>query len=81
MCVQVHKETVSKVPNAVSGKDNIDLEIFGMEGIPEGDRIAHELALQGESLSLFSLPMSAPARLWGQPIVFAHVYMYMYMYM
>ena len=46
--MQVHKETVSKVPNAVAGKDNIDLEIFGLEGIPEGDRIAHELAVQGE---------------------------------
>jgi hypothetical protein len=38
------------VPNAISGKDNIELEIFGLEGIPEGDRIAHELAIQGESL-------------------------------
>ena len=37
------------MPNAVAGKDNIELEIFGMEGIPEGDRIARELALQGES--------------------------------
>ena len=48
LCAQVHKETVSKVPNAVPGKDNIELEIFGMEGIPEGDRIARELAVQGE---------------------------------
>lgn len=46
-CSQVHKETVSKVPNAVSGRDNIDVEIFGLEGIPESDRIAHELAVQG----------------------------------
>ena len=44
----MHKETVSKVPNAVPGRDNIDLEIFGLEGIPEGDRIAHELAVHGE---------------------------------
>ena len=47
---QVHKETVSKVPNAVPGRDNIDVEIFGLEGIPEGDRIAHEQAVQGESM-------------------------------
>lgn len=41
---------MSKVPNAVPGRDNIELEIFGLEGIPEGDRIAHEHAVQGESL-------------------------------
>jgi hypothetical protein len=46
-CSQVHKETITKVPNAIPGKDNIELEIFGLEGIPEGDRIAHELAIQG----------------------------------
>jgi hypothetical protein len=51
-CSQVHKETITKVPNAIPGKDNIELEIFGLEGIPEGDRIAHELAIQGESLQL-----------------------------
>lgn len=43
LILQVHKETVSHVPNAVAGRDNIEVEIFGMEGIPEADRIAHEL--------------------------------------
>lgn len=34
----------------------MDLEIFGLEGIPEGDRIAHELAIQGEfSWSLYTV--------------------------
>ena len=54
----MHKETITKVPNAVSGKDNIELEIFGLEGIPEGDRMAHELAIQGESLPSSSLSLS-----------------------
>lgn len=46
--MQVHKETVSHVPNAVAGRDNIEVEIFGMEGIPEADRIAHELKRVGK---------------------------------
>lgn len=33
---------MTKVPNAISGRDNIEIEIFGMEGIPEKDRIEHE---------------------------------------
>ncbi|OLY84109.1 BUB3-interacting and GLEBS motif-containing protein [Smittium mucronatum] len=32
---QVHKETVTKVPNAIDGRDSIELEIFGTIGIPE----------------------------------------------
>ena len=47
-CSQVHKETVNNVPNAVPGRDNIEIEIFGMEGIPEQDRIAHERAKSGK---------------------------------
>ena len=50
---QVHKNPVTKVPNAISGRDNIEIEIFGMEGIPEKDRIEHE-RIKGES-SLCSL--------------------------
>lgn len=45
---QVHKETVSHVPNAVAGRDNIEVEIFGMEGIPEADKIAHDLQKIGK---------------------------------
>jgi len=39
---------VSTVPNAIPGRDNIEVEIFGMEGIPEADRIAHELQKIGK---------------------------------
>lgn len=46
--MQVHKESVTHVPNAVAGRDNIEVEIFGMEGIPEADRIAHELHKTGK---------------------------------
>jgi hypothetical protein len=32
---QVHKETLSHVENAIAGRQNLDIEIFGMEGVPE----------------------------------------------
>ncbi|KAF2840951.1 hypothetical protein M501DRAFT_922074, partial [Patellaria atrata CBS 101060] len=32
---QVHKETLSQVDNALPNRAGLDLEIFGMEGIPE----------------------------------------------
>lgn len=35
--LQVHKETIDAVPNAIPGRTDIELEIYGMEGIPEKD--------------------------------------------
>ena len=49
--LQVHKETVSTVPNAIPGRDSIEVEIYGMEGIPEEDRLAHERQKIGKLLS------------------------------
>ncbi|KAF9900811.1 hypothetical protein EC991_006870 [Linnemannia zychae] len=39
--MQVHKETITTVPNAMEGRESVDLEIYGMEGIPEEDQIAY----------------------------------------
>ncbi|KAG0052847.1 hypothetical protein BGZ83_002055 [Gryganskiella cystojenkinii] len=39
--MQVHKETINTVPNAMPGRESMDLEIYGMEGIPEEDQIAY----------------------------------------
>ena len=36
------------VPNALPHRDDIRAEIYGTEGIPEEDMIAHELKLQGK---------------------------------
>ena len=47
---------MTQVPNAVGGRDNIEVEIFGMEGIPEADRIAHELQKTGKCFSPFPSP-------------------------
>ena len=42
---QVHKQIIEKVPGAIPGHDTPELEIFGMEGIPEGDLERHEKGL------------------------------------
>ena len=40
------------MPNAIPGRDSIEVEIFGMEGIPEEDRLAHERTKTGKFLTL-----------------------------
>lgn len=41
-CMQVHKQTIDKVPNALPNRSNIEIEIYGMEGIPDQDLKEHE---------------------------------------
>lgn len=43
---KVHKETITKVPNAKVGRDSLSYEIYGMEGIPPGE---HETISDGPS--------------------------------
>ncbi|OQR87429.1 hypothetical protein ACHHYP_08861 [Achlya hypogyna] len=33
-CAQVHKETILTVPNAKPGRDSVEIEVYGMEGVP-----------------------------------------------
>lgn len=40
-CLQVHKHTITTVPNAKPGKDSTELEIFGMGGVPDSTSVAH----------------------------------------
>ncbi|XP_002165881.1 BUB3-interacting and GLEBS motif-containing protein ZNF207 isoform X1 [Hydra vulgaris] len=35
--MQVHKEPITSIPNSVTGRGDIEVEIYGMEGIPEKD--------------------------------------------
>ncbi|DAZ95114.1 TPA: hypothetical protein N0F65_009745 [Lagenidium giganteum] len=35
--MQVHKETLTAVPNAKEGRESVDIEIYGMEGVPGED--------------------------------------------
>lgn len=32
---KVHKETIDKIPAALPGKDSVEIEVYGMEGIPD----------------------------------------------
>ncbi|KAH7366318.1 hypothetical protein KP509_18G072400 [Ceratopteris richardii] len=41
--LQVHKQTITKVPNAKPQRDSTELEIFGMEGIPPDILSAHDV--------------------------------------
>jgi hypothetical protein len=50
-CMQVHKETIDKIPNALPHRTSIELEIYGMEGIPEADVKEHEKHLNAKGKS------------------------------
>ncbi|XP_059628831.1 protein SUPPRESSOR OF FRI 4-like [Cornus florida] len=39
--LQVHKETVAKVPNAKPGRESTEIEIYGMQGIPADVMASH----------------------------------------
>lgn len=45
--MQVHKETIDKVPNSLPNRSNIEIEIYGMEGIPAEDMKEHERLKNG----------------------------------
>lgn len=42
----MHKETLDRVPNSLPTRGNIEIEIYGMEGIPEADLREHEALKQ-----------------------------------
>ena len=39
---QVHKESLTTIENALPNRAGLDIEIFGMEGIPDDVRKSHE---------------------------------------
>lgn len=45
---QVHKETLTKVDNAIEGREGVEPEIFGMMGIPDELVKAHEQRTRNE---------------------------------
>lgn len=45
----MHKETIDSVPNAIPGRTDIELEIYGMEGIPEKDMQERRRTLEQKS--------------------------------
>ncbi|XP_059439221.1 protein SUPPRESSOR OF FRI 4 [Corylus avellana] len=61
--LQVHKESVTKVPNAKPGRESTDIEIYGMQGIPPDVLAAHygeeeeEAASKAAKLDIPSTPL------------------------
>ena len=45
---QVHKETLASIENALPNRAGLDVEIFGMEGIPEDIVTAHQQRVIGQ---------------------------------
>lgn len=41
-CMQVHKETIDSIPNAIDGRTDPEIEIYGMKGIPMDDMMKHQ---------------------------------------
>lgn len=72
-CNQKHKEIVTEVPNSLPGRDDITLEIFGSDGIPEEVRLERERKRDGneEAKRVRSDDGAAAA---GGPVVAAEPY-------
>lgn len=49
--LQVHKENVTKVPNAKPGRESTEIEIYGMQGIPADVLAAHYGELEEDTPS------------------------------
>ncbi|XP_020523741.1 protein SUPPRESSOR OF FRI 4 isoform X2 [Amborella trichopoda] len=63
--LQVHKETVTKVPNAKPDRESTEIEIFGMQGIPPEILAAHYGEQDEEATAKFSKVEVPPTRLGG----------------
>lgn len=68
-CLQVHKETVSKVPNAKPEKESVEYEIYGMAGIPDEflSDAAKERKKQDNQQPQAAMPAPMSGGYMGQP--------------
>jgi len=68
---QVHKETILKVPNSKEGRDSIQYEIYGMDGVPDleedGGPSKKPKLEMGSAPSVISPPVAAPSLLGAYP--------------
>lgn len=53
---QVHKETISIIPNALNGRNDGQIEVYGMDGIPIEDLLKHH---EGDSTMLQKIKSNA----------------------
>ncbi|XP_023003038.1 protein SUPPRESSOR OF FRI 4-like [Cucurbita maxima] len=63
--LQVHKESVTKVPNAKAGRESTDIEIYGMQGIPPDVLAAHYGEDDEESASKVAKVEMPPTQMVG----------------
>lgn len=54
---KVHKETIDKVPNSIPTRGNIEIEIYGTDGIPEQDKREYERQKGGNSKNPFTFSL------------------------
>lgn len=47
-CIQVHKEKLDKIPEALPNRNSVDIDIYGMQGVPEDDLREHERLKRGD---------------------------------
>lgn len=66
---QVHKENVTKVPNAKPGREGTNVEIHGMQGVPPDVLASHYEDDDVPSVILYFLQMSILMRLAQIPVV------------
>ena len=58
--IYVHHGCLHRVPNALAGRDSVNIEIFGMAGVPEGAAPGVTVPL-GEKLSMQMLECAGAA--------------------
>eukprot|EP01100_Stratorugosa_tubuloviscum_P015981 TRINITY_DN980_c1_g1_i2.p1 TRINITY_DN980_c1_g1~~TRINITY_DN980_c1_g1_i2.p1 ORF type:complete len:255 (-),score=102.24 TRINITY_DN980_c1_g1_i2:88-852(-) len=66
-CQQVHKEVITKVPNAKEGRDSMQYDIYGMQGIPEQDNPFLKEQLEKEKLEREKFEEQATKRIRIDP--------------
>ena len=62
-CLQVHKETIDKIPSAIPGRDSTDVEVYGMEGIPATSGSPPSM----KQPKLSSIPVPSAPQMSGPP--------------
>jgi hypothetical protein len=84
-CMQVHKETIDQIPHSLPNRGSTDVEVYGMEGIPEEDMIAHEISKNGGEPSSkvlkHDIPIPPPMMPMGMPPMGMHPMHQMHMNM
>lgn len=63
----MHKEAIDKVPNSLPNRSNIEIEIYGMEGIPPNDAKEHEKQRNGGRAGSPSSGEDEPAQKKSKP--------------